>query len=157
MESIDLLLQANRFNILLLGVIPAIVIVTVATKIAFRALFNLRAKDIRPISVVHSEMSEYLNDMESILLLSDHGRTGEPAKMLLKHEDIGEFSLIMHNYLALLDYSNPPLPSWHCDAIHRSMQEFLGSQGSMTRLSVDDQIRLIDQIKRKHRDVSRYL
>ena len=182
-DTVDVLLQANRFNIQLLAVIPAIVIVTVGTKVFFRFLFTLRVKDIRPISSVHAEMTEYLNQLESVLLLAErkgptqphynsnlkhHSRVvaaaaavgggGTITKQVLTHRELGEFVSILYDYLVLLDYSSPtPFPSWQCDAIHQSVVEFLGNQGSFSRLGLEDHYQLIEQIKRKHEQLEKHL
>jgi nuclear-control-of-ATPase protein 2 len=156
LESIDLLLQANKLNIQLLGIIPAILVIIYGTKFGIRGLYNLRAKDLRPIGVVHSEMTEYLNELESVMLLANRV-DGEPARISLNDRELGEFSLTMYNYLVLLDYSSGVFPNWQCDAIHKSMQEFLGSCGSLKRLNVEDQVKLIDQIKRKHGSLAKHL
>jgi nuclear-control-of-ATPase protein 2 len=156
LESIDLLLQANKLNIQILGIIPAILIIIYGTKFGIRSLYNLRAKDLRPISVVHSEMTEYLNELESVMLLADRVN-GEPARISLNDRELGEFSLTMYNYLILLDYSSAVFPAWKCDAIHKSMQEFLGSGGSFKRLNVEDQVKLVGGVRRKHESLSKHL
>jgi hypothetical protein len=72
--------------------------------------------------------------------------------------ELAEFTLTLYDYLVLLDYSSPqPFPSWQCDAIHDTITEFLGRDGSIQRLTLDDQIRLVDLVKRKHRELSKYL
>jgi nuclear-control-of-ATPase protein 2 len=156
LESIDLLLQANKLNFQLLGTVPAVLLIIYGTKFGIRSLYNLRAKDLRPIGVIHSEMTEYLNELESVMLLTDRV-DGEPARSSLNHHQLGEFALTMYDYLVLLDYSSAVFPNWQCDAIHKSMQEFLGSRGSLKRLNVDDQLKLIDQIKRKHESLANHL
>jgi nuclear-control-of-ATPase protein 2 len=57
-ETIDVLLQTNRFNIQLLAIIPAIGIVSVGTKLFFRFLFTVRVKDVRPMKPGHAEMTK---------------------------------------------------------------------------------------------------
>jgi hypothetical protein len=121
-------------------------------------------------------MTDYLNSLESNVILrmarsprsssglgdtkensnnyNDNQAIGEQEKQL------GEFALTLYNYLVLLDYSSPqPFSSRQCDAIHRSLTAFLGREGSFTRnnLTVDDQIRLIDLVKDKHRELSKFL
>lgn len=164
-DTVDVLLQTNRFNIQLLAIIPAFVIVTVGTKIFFRFLYTLRHKDLRPMSFVHSEMTGYLNKLESILLLADSqgarrkGSESNPSalEVLCDHE-LGEFVLNLYDYLVLLDYSSPqPFPSSQCDSIHLSIVEFLGPKGSLSRMELNDQVRLIDHLKRKHDDLSKQL
>jgi nuclear-control-of-ATPase protein 2 len=160
-ESIDVLFQANRFNIQLLAIIPAIVIVGLGSKLLVRFLFTIRVKDLRPMSSVHAEMTEYLNELESILLLSKRSPIQEralPASEIMGERELAEFTLTLYDYLVLLDYSSPqPFPSWQCDAIHDTITEFLGRDGSIQRLTLDDQIRLVDLVKRKHRELSKYL
>ena len=158
MESIEVLLKANKLNVQLLGFIPAVLAITIGTRLFIKFLYNLRSKDLRPIGVVHSEMTNYLHELESIMLLADQDEDKrKPAQNLLEDDQLGEFTLTMYNYLVLLDYANPPFPSWQCDSIHRSMQEFLGATGSFKRLSINDQIRMIDQIKRKHMELAKHL
>jgi nuclear control of ATPase protein 2 len=162
-DTVDVLLQTNRFNIQLLAVIPAFVIVTVGTKIFFRFLYTLRHKDLRPMSFVHSEMTGYLNKLESILLLADGHLAGKSrgdvsSLEALSDHELGEFILNLYEYLVLLDYSSPtPFPGWQCDSIHQTIVEFLGPKGSLSRMGLQDQVRLIDHIKRKHDDLAKHL
>lgn len=71
LETIDVLIVGNRIHFKVLAAIPAILIASYGTRYFFRGLYNIRAKDIRPISAVHNEMTQYLNKMEKILLLSN--------------------------------------------------------------------------------------
>ena len=71
LETIDVLIVGNRIHFKVLAAIPAILIASYGTRFLFRGLYNIRAKDIRPISAVHNEMTQYLNKMEKILLLSN--------------------------------------------------------------------------------------
>jgi nuclear control of ATPase protein 2 len=160
-ETIDVLFQANRFNLQLLAIIPAIVIVVAGSKFLSRFLFTVRVKDLRPMSSVHAEMTEYLNELERILLLTDCSRKQSehiPACQAMGERQVAEFALTLYDYLVLLDYSSPqPFPEWQCDAIHQSVTEFLGQEGSMQRLTIEDQIRLVDLLKRKNHELSKYL
>lgn len=168
-DTVDVLLQTNRFNIQLLAIIPAIVIVSLGTKVFFRSLYTLRHKDLRPMRVVHSEMAGYLNQLESILLLADDQEAAENQRRrgdnrplvaleALSHRELGEFVLNLYDYLVLLDYSSPtPFPSWQCDGIHQSIVEFLGPKGSLSRMGLHDQVRLITHIKGKHDDLAKNL
>ena len=108
---------------------------------------------------VHAEMMEYLNDLESIVLLADDSRDkGLPAIHALNDFELGRFVLTLYNYLVLLDYSSPqPFPKWQCDAIHSGITGFLGHEGTLSRKTLDDQIRLIDQVKRKHNELMKHL
>jgi nuclear-control-of-ATPase protein 2 len=157
-ETIDVLLQTNRINIQLLAIIPAFVIVTVGTKVFFRFLFTVRVKDLRPMKSVHAEMKEYLDELESILLLADSHTQDLPAMQAMNDQELGNFVLSLYDYLVLLDYSSPqPFPKRQCDIIHKAITGFLGPEGTLTRLNLDDQVRLIDRVKRKHNDLEKYL
>ena len=194
-ETIDVLLQANRINLQLLAIIPGILAIVIGTRLFLRLFwFRFRTKSIRSISSVYAKMTEYLNELEHILLVSNPevfsadsprgegrdiggasssarrkqqqhqrqrpGQGQEKSYLSLNHRELGEFSLTLHNYLVLLDYSSPvPFPQWHCNVIHQSIQEFLGSNGSLHRLpgGVDRQIALIGQVRTKHRELAEYL
>ena len=183
-ETIDVLFQSNRINMQLLAVVPAVGIVFVGAKLFVRSLFHIRSKDLRPIASVHADMTDYLNSLESNVILrmsrsprSSSGRLGDKIENSNNYKDknnqaitalvlgeqekqLGEFALTLYNYLVLLDYSSPqPFSNRQCDAIHRSLTAFLGREGSFTRnnLTVDDQIRLIDLVKDKHRELSKFM
>jgi hypothetical protein len=177
-ETIDVLFQSNKINMQLLAVVPAVGILFYGTKFFVRFLFSIRAKDLRPIASVHAEMTDYLNELESNIILrrtnggeSDRGKSAKttrasktaPTTALSGEEEkqqLGEFALTLYNYLLLLDYSSPqPFSSRQCDVIHRSLTTFLGRQGSFGRngVTVDGQSRLLDLVKGKHQDLSKFL
>lgn len=177
-ETIDVLLQANKINLQLLAVIPGIMMVIIGTRLLSRFWFRFRSRDIRSIRTVYDEMTEYLNELEHLLIVADSvamvpGETDttsprmsrespqqQQLQLPLPVDELGEFTLILYNYLVLLDYSCPvPFPNRKCDTIHRSLQDFLGSNGSLYRLSgnVDRQIALIGQVKQRHSELSQYL
>ena len=113
------------------------------------------------MSSVHAEMTEYLSELESILLLTSRSQDRERnmlASEVMSERQIAEFALTLYDYLVLLDYSSPqPFPDWQCNSIHDSVTGFLGQSGSMQRLTLDDQIRLVDLLKRKNDELSKYL
>ncbi|VEU43869.1 unnamed protein product [Pseudo-nitzschia multistriata] len=188
-ETIDVLFQSNRINMQLLAVVPAIGIVVVGTKILVRFLFSVRAKEFRPMVSVHADMTDYLNKLETNIILrtsdDNYQLRSYPGRGLSQREktntsaapaapaassnrvpesteetQLGEFALTLYKYLLLLDYSSPQLlPSRQCDAIHESLTAFLGRKGSFRRdnLSTNGQIRLIDLVKGKHQDLSKFL
>jgi nuclear-control-of-ATPase protein 2 len=165
MSNIDTLLQGNRLNVQLLATIPAILIITMGTRFFMRSWYHFRSKDLRPLSTVHGDMFETLDDMERILLLADRSSANHveethryaPPTQVLKDTELGEFILNMHSYLVLLDFSCPPIPSRLCDAIHRLLQDTLGSAGSIQRLDIDRQIELLKLIKMKHKDLLHHI
>ena len=165
-ETIDVLFQSNRINMQLLAVVPAVGIFFVGTKLLFRFLFSIRAKDLRPVASIHAEMTDYLNALESNVILRrtdrerDNDQEGTTTTSFGVEKQLGEFALTLYNYLVLLDYSSPqPFSSSHCDDIHRSLATFLGCEGifGCDRFTVDDQIRLIDLVQEKHQELSKNL
>lgn len=175
LDTIDVLIQGNRIHFKVLAAIPAVVIATFGTRYLARVLYNLRAKDIRPVTVVHAEMGQYLTKIENLLLLSEQVDLSEeideviqtrqrPEKQAnhsgpghwataLQPAELGELILNMHRYLILLDFSSPPFPSRNCDQIHSSLQQFLGTGGTLKRLDSDRQILWLGRIKQKHQDL----
>eukprot|EP00957_Ditylum_brightwellii_P137740 10500396-Ditylum_brightwellii.AAC.1 len=65
---------------------------------------------------------------------------------VLTPAELGEFVLLAHTYLLMLDYCSPPFPMRTCDSIHRSMQNML-LQG---HLSTRRQRNLLQLIRAKH-------
>jgi len=165
--TIDTLMKGNQIHFQVLASIPAIVIATYGTRFFFRALYNIRSRDLRPISVAHAEMSNYLANMEAIIVLADQdvvsdstqgstrsGRGGRDAAVVrtnLQPSELGELLLNMHRYIVLLDYGSPPFPVWLCDAIHSSLQELLG--GSLQRLDTARHISWLNLIQKKHQEL----
>jgi nuclear-control-of-ATPase protein 2 len=162
--TIDSLMKGNQIHFQALAAIPAIVIATYGTRLFFRALYNIRSRDIRPISVAHAEMSGFLNNMEGIVLLANQGskigrNSGKDetsvVRTQLQPEELGELLLNMHRYLTLLDYGSPPFPDWMCDAIHSSLQDFLG--GTLQRLGNEKHIAWLNLVQRKHKDLLKHV
>ena len=179
LDTIDVLLQGNRIFFYVLAAIPAIVIANFGTRYLIRGLYNIRAKDVRPVTVVHGEMSNFLNEMENVLLLSDDidlgdgetkappGTTSESGSRAettsqnwatkLNPSELGEFTLNMHRYLILLDFSSPPFRAKDCDQIHLSLEQFLGTNGTLKRLDAERQLQWLRRIKQKHQDLVKQL
>jgi len=167
-EQIDILFQSNKLSMQLMAVIPAIGILFYGTKLVVRTLFSIRAKDLRPITSVHAEMTDNLNELQSKIILrkafgpttTDPGtRTHQDISRTTMHQTLGEFALTLYNYLLLCDYSSPqPFSSRQCDAIHRSLTTFLGREGSFeSSLALDRQSKLLDLVQDKHRELSKSL
>jgi len=150
LDSIDVLLQANKINVQLLAIVPAFVLLTAVTRLSLRALFNLRTRDIRPLGAVYSDMTEYLNSMEAQILVSGSDVEGETVVESLTPRQLGTIVFFMYRYLLLLDYSSPPFPGPQCDAIHRSLQEVLGPRGTIQKLKTAQQVSFLGHIKQKH-------
>ena len=170
--DIDVLLSANKLNVRVLATIPALIFFTIATRIFVRNLYNLRSRDLRPISPVHDETTAHLHRMQSILLLATgpidtnknkakQTSTSSSFKMVGSVE-LGELLLKMHCYLVLLDFCSPqPFPKSQCDAIHRSMQEVLASlqmeETDSSSIGVERPMALIEIVLKKHLDLRKFL
>jgi nuclear control of ATPase protein 2 len=149
LDTIDLLLKGNRIHFKILAAIPTLLVVTYGTRYFLRALYNIRAKDLRPVRAVHAEMSQYLSKTESILLLSREEEKIEDA-------ELGELILNMHRYLILLDFCSP-LFGRHCDHLHNSLQKLTGSSGAIKCLGRERQLRWVSRIKQEHQGLAKYL
>jgi hypothetical protein len=180
-ETIDVLFESNKINMQLMALIPAFGVFYVGAKIFVRFLFSIRAKDLRPITSVHAEMTDYLNELESNIILRKGGGGGQEKGAIIQQFDdsngtkstslamsgeeeetqqLGEFALTLYNYLLLLDQGSPqPFSNRQCDVIHRSLTTFLGRNGSFGRdgVTVDGQSRLLDLVKGKHQELSKFL
>ena len=172
--DIDVLLSANKLNVRVLATIPALLLITMGTRFFVRNLYNLRSRDLRPISRVHDEMTEHLHRMQSILLLSDASKDADNSKppthkgaasssfKTVGSAELGELALKMHCYLVLLDFCSPqPFPKSQCDAIHRSMQEIFTSlqreQMEPNGVSIERPMALIEIVLKKHQDLQKFL
>jgi hypothetical protein len=56
-----------------------------------------------------------------------------PPPPVLRGAELGEFCVLLHSYLRMLDFSTPPLSHRAADAIHRELQELLWGQLSAAR------------------------
>ena len=152
LDTIDVLMKGNRIHFQILAFIPAVWITVYGTRFFIRSLYNIRAKDLRPVRLVHGEMSLYLDHLERIILLSDVGATGlnsgSTVDSALSIRQTGELHLYVYRYLVLLDYSCPPFPSTRCDQLHLSLQDLLNSPSNVAWLQ---------SIQRKHQDLIKHI
>lgn len=86
LDTIDVLLKGNRIHFQILAAIPAVVMATYGTRLFLRALYNIRSRDLRPVTAVHAEMGEYLNQMERMMLLSSQEGDGMDQRDRTKAE-----------------------------------------------------------------------
>ena len=140
MDTIDVLVDANRLNVQLIAGVPALLIVIYGTRAALLFWSNIRMKNFRLPHDVHSEMSDYLKKAEECLVLSNYQldakgqeRGVTSAKACLQPKELGEVLLLLHSYLNLLDYMSPPFPNKQCNSIHKSVQNLLLGQISTAR------------------------
>ncbi|CAB9496906.1 expressed unknown protein [Seminavis robusta] len=175
MEDIDVLLQANKLNMRIMAAVPGIFLAYFWTRMFVRHLYNLRSRDLRPITDVYEDMTAHLHRIKSILLLADGATFGDnvensgaailgSAVNVLGPIELGEVALNMHCYLVLLDYCSPnPFPKRHCDEIHQSIRETLGSVKKTDQLDRADKqgvgrsMALVDLVIKKHQGLKKYL
>jgi nuclear-control-of-ATPase protein 2 len=163
LSSIDVLVAANKLNLQILAAIPSVLLVIFGTRFFLRALFTVRSKDIRSLTDVHTEMANYLDEMEKGLIMARRTPSQEGSKTtasdvpLLQFKELGEFVLHMRSYLVLLDYCSPPFPSRSRDAIQKSMQELLTMQASTEVLGADPQVALLHLLRHKHTELLKYI
>lgn len=159
LDNIDTLVKSNRINFQLLATIPAAILFWALLRFLFRSIYNIRAKDLRPVTFVHGDMLEYLESMETILFLNDPVRVPSQSPprspSVVKDIPLGELTLYMHRYLLQLDLSCPPFPSHHCDQIHDWMLQLLGTD--LQRQDANRQSQWLGRIKQKHKDLLQHL
>lgn len=173
LDIIDTLLKNNRINFQILATIPAVLLTWALLRFLFRSIYNIRAKDLRPVTFVHADMLEYLEKVESILLLNDPilaPYVSEPKKnrqsggdksikssttLVAKTLPLGELTLNMHRYLLQLNLSSPPFPSSKCDQIHDWIVEILSFE--LQEENAARKTAWVNRIKQKHQDLLQYL
>jgi len=189
MGTIDDLVDTNRLNVQLLASIPSVILVILGTRLFFIILYSFKSKDIYfPTRDVHTEMSDYLYQMERCLILSDNNvninanivdyndillagsssskeqqkKSYSNKKISSKEEEVsvylnptqlGEFLLLAHKYLLLLDFSTPPISSKVSNTIQRSIQDLM-QQG---QLNTSLQLSLLRLIRVKHEELAKSL
>ena len=160
MDTIDVLVDANRLNVQLIAGIPALLIVIYGTRAVFLFWSNIRMKNFRLPHDVHSEMTDYLKKVEECLVLSNYQldskcqeQTTVGAKACLRPNEMGEPLLLLHSYMNLLDFMSPPFPSKQCNSIHQSVQNLL-LQGQM---STTRQLDLLKVIQSKNDELLKFI
>ena len=148
LDTIDVLMKGNRIHFQILAVIPAVWITIYGTRFFLRALYNIRAKDLRPVRAVHSEMTFYLDQVERIMLLHSQGTGVASPGSALSMRHVGELHLYVHRYLILMDFSCPPFPSSRCDQLHSALQDLVNNPMNAGWLQ---------SIRRKHQELLKYL
>jgi nuclear-control-of-ATPase protein 2 len=163
LDYIDVLMRGNRIYFSVLAAIPAFVIAWVGTKLFLRSLYNIRSKDLRPLTYAHREMREYLDSIENLILLSDQSTESEEVdsrelwKTPLSSRELGELLFNVHRYLILMDFITPPVPTRLSDPIHESLQALLGTAGTLKRLGTERQLAWLKTVKEKHQDLTKVL
>lgn len=121
LDTIDVLIQGNRIHFQILAAIPALWAFTYGTRLFVRGLYNIRAKDLRPLSAVHADMALIIDRMEVLLLRA----ASDATSTSLTDTELGEFILHMYRYLILLEYGRPTFSQSVCDQIHHMLQDLL--------------------------------
>ena len=129
LNYIDVLMKGNQIHFQIMAAIPAVLLIWYGTKLFIRALYNIRAKDLRPVTAAHVEMTTYLNQLECILLLSDDEDVSTKSQGVGQAADLypvntfslGEALLFVHRYLVLLQFSSAIIPARQSEDIHNSV------------------------------------
>jgi ATP synthase regulation protein NCA2 len=145
-QSIDELVDANRLNVSLLAVIPAVLLVRWGSRVVYSILYRLRVRDLTGLKEAHRELTNRLRILERILILAEEEGP-------LKGVSLGEFVSQEQKYLLLLDYRQPPFPVKQVDSIYKDMQDLL-PPGGMDR---ETQMNLLKLIHEKNADLIKSL
>ena len=154
MLTIDHLVDSNRLNIQLLASIPAFLLIKWGSRLLFTTIFRVRSRDLRPINGVLDEMYEYLLSIERCLLLVGLDDAKSTNTTLADQPSgLGEFVLLVHSYLILLDFVCPPTQSKLCESVQSSLQDLL-LQGQP---NTSRQLAMLQLVKAKHENLKNNL
>lgn len=171
LDTIDVLMKGNQIHFQFLAAIPAVLIATFGTRFFLRFLYTIRSKDLRPVTVAHSNMSSHLSQIERLILLDDRvAAITEPdtnkdqandssstmPTTVLSPATLGEISLYMYRYLTLLDFSSSLFPSSATEQIHVSLQGLLETTMRQDG-SADLTLRWLDRIQAQHRELLKHV
>lgn len=110
---------------------------------------NELGKGDEDLSSDNGEGGKTAREMAEDLNIPDN--TSSKNKTLqLSTDELGEFVLLCHSYLLLLDYATPPISYRTFDSVHQNMQELLLPHG---QLSISRQLKLLALIKAKNADL----
>jgi len=143
-KSIDELVDANRLNVSLLAAIPAFLLVRWGSQFIYTLLYQLRMHDVSGLKEAHFELTSLLRDLERLLILNKD-------QQQMSSEQLGEFIVSEQQYLLLLDYCQPPLPTKQVDSIYKDLQDLLpqGAGG----LDKEMQLNLLNLIHQKNAEL----
>lgn len=88
-------------------------------------------------------------ELKDDLDMPDAIRSAKYKAPQLSTDELGEFILLCHSYLLLLDYATPPISYRTFDSVHRDMQEMLLQE----QLSVGRQLKLLGLITKKNAEL----
>jgi len=177
--SIDALVDSNKLNAQLLAAVPALLLVTVGTRVFFEALVRLRTQNVDGLDAAHAEMTARLRNAERGLVNAaarrrdggggggggvrqeqyDGGEGRGRKGMVITNNDLrprelGSFMVQVHLYLMLLDYTSPPFSRNVGDAIHAGLQALLavewdGSSGDSSSSSIGGEMEAKGRLLRR--------
>eukprot|EP00588_Corethron_pennatum_P036472 CAMPEP_0194351618 /NCGR_PEP_ID=MMETSP0171-20130528/108273_1 /TAXON_ID=218684 /ORGANISM="Corethron pennatum, Strain L29A3" /LENGTH=969 /DNA_ID=CAMNT_0039119261 /DNA_START=23 /DNA_END=2932 /DNA_ORIENTATION=- len=148
--AIDDLIDANRLNVQLLAAVPAVLLAVVATRLALVGLFAIRSRGtIGSVRDLHAEMADVLLRMERRVLLAGPDGSKGGARLRLRGPELGEFVLLSHTYMSLLDYGTPLLSVKAADAVHGELQDLLSPES----VDADRQAALLRSVSARHENL----
>ena len=112
------------------------------------AVGTIRSEEIESSSE-NNQAGKTTKEMVEDLEVSDMASSKSKVPQL-STDELGEFVLLCHSYLLLLDYATPPISFRVFDSVHRNMQELLLPHG---QLSIGRQLKLLALIKAKNADL----
>jgi len=122
LETIDVLIQGNKIHFQILAIIPAIWMATYGSRFVIRLLSSVRSTDVRPFRSVHGEMTECLDNLQSLFLRIAACQASQPT---IPDLQLGELHLYVYRYLTLLEYGRALFPDRECDQVRSALQELV--------------------------------
>ena len=146
-QSIDELVDANRLNVSLLAIIPAVLLVRWGSRLLYAMLYRLRVRDVSGLNAAHMELTNLLRKLEQLLILAADNKQ-------MSSEELGEFVQQQQKYLKYLDFCQPPFPMKQVDSIYNDMQDLLPQGGGLDKKK---QLQLLNLIHQKNADLLKSL
>mmetsp|Transcript_77207 Transcript_77207/g.221936 ORF Transcript_77207/g.221936 Transcript_77207/m.221936 type:complete len:202 (+) Transcript_77207:976-1581(+) len=173
--AIDEMVDENKLNSQILAAVPAFMLVYLTSRVGFSVVFFFRSRKISDSRTVYSRCTEYLADMER-LLITGHGDAtaitaptkdavvdanaslvsagaGQWTTGFVGVDAMGELILLMHKFTTLLEkayFHVPLLSSRHAAQDNRRFLRRLLAQGE---LSTTQQLQMLQIAATKHREL----
>jgi len=159
MEAIDDLFNANKVNLQLFAVIPALFLTYFFYRAALYLLGALASRRISNLSGVHAALRRTLRDLERLLILAPRlppsllalpslspslGGMG-PKAAVLDERRLGEVVLLVAEFQNILRVNAPRLETSVRRALEEDMSDVLGGPGRQT---VEQQLTSLSRIRR---------
>jgi len=152
MEAIDDLFNANKVNLQLFAVIPALFLTYFFYRTSLYLLGALASRRISNTSGVHASLRRTLRDLERLLILAPRLPPSLPPSLgvgpkaaVLDERRLGEVVLLVSEFQNILRVNAPRLETSVRRALEEDMSDLLGGPGRQT---LEQQLTSLNRIRR---------